>query len=192
MSTNTQQPDSELEGFREPEEPAAGSRRRIAIVALVAVLIAVVAAAIISLGGTSSAPATASFSLIGGEDVNDLDGFFGWTFEGEPLASINSPGPTLEVEVGTEVTVTFTNRSGWSDTSPQDAIPQSFRVVPSIPSADTLFGADTGMVDVDDTATITFIADEVGEFRYVSDGLGMASNGMFGRFVVVEAPTDQP
>ena len=160
---------------------------RIAAAAFAVVLIAGVAAAIFGFTGTSTPPATASFGLIGGEDVNDLDGNFGWTFEGEDLITINSPGPTLEVEVGTEVTLTFTNQSGWSDTSPQDAIPQSFRIVPMIPSSDTLFDADTGLVDVGESATITFVADEVGEFRYVSDGLGMAANGMFGRFVVTEA-----
>lgn len=160
---------------------------RIAAVAFAVVLIAGVAVAIIALTGLSSTPATASFGLVGGEDVNDLDGNFGWTFEGTPLISINSPGPTLEVEVGTEVTLTFTNVSGWSDTSPQDAIAQSFRIVPTIPSAETLFGADTGLVDVGESATITFVADQIGEFRYLSDGLGMApGRGMFGRFVVVE------
>ena len=143
--------------------------------AFAVVLIAGVAAAIISFTGSSTPPATASFGLIGGEDVNDLDGLFGWTFAGEDLITINSPGPTLEVEVGTEVTVTFTNRSGWSDTSPRDTIAQSFRIVATIPSASTLFGADTGLIEV------------VGDVRYLSDGLGMAARGMFGRFVVTEA-----
>jgi hypothetical protein len=194
MSMNTEHDHTsnlpDLGDDTETSRPVRGGWRgwKIAVAAFAVVLIAGVTAGIIALNGTSTPPATASFGLIGGEDVNDFDGYFGWTFDGEELVTINSPGPTLEVEVGTEVTVTFTNRSGWSDTSPQDAIPQSFRVVATIPSAETLFGADTGLVDVGESATITFVADEVGDFRYMSDGLGMSALGMFGRFVVTEAP----
>ena len=192
MSTSTERDYTEnlpdLHDDTETGRRIAGGWRgwRIAAVAFAIVLVAGLAGAIISFTEPSTPAASTSFSLVGGEDVNDFDGNFGFAFEAEPLAAINSPGPTLEVEVGTEVTVTFTNRSGWSDTSPQDARPQSFRVVPTIPSSETLFGADTGLVEVDASATITFVADQVGEFRYVSDGLGMAAQGMFGRFVVTE------
>ena len=161
---------------------------RYALGAFVLVLIAGVAAVWLSQSTTSPPAATVSFSLVGGEVTKNFDDQLGWTMAGENLNTMSSPGPLLEVEVGTEVTLTFTNRGGWSGLD--EAIPHSFRVVPSIPSADTLWDSDTGLVDPEASATITFTPTEVGDYRYVSDGLGAAARGMFGRFVVVE-PQDQ-
>jgi FtsP/CotA-like multicopper oxidase with cupredoxin domain len=161
---------------------------RYALGAFVLVLIAGVAAVWLSQSTTSPPAATVSFSLVGGEVTKNFDDQLGWTMAGENLNTMSSPGPLLEVEVGTEVTLTFTNRGGWSGLD--EAIPHSFRVVPSIPSADTLWDSDTGLVDPEASATITFTPTEVGDYRYVSDGLGAAARGMFGRFVVIE-PQDQ-
>jgi plastocyanin len=145
--------------------------------------------------GSSTPVAATSVSLVGGEVTSNFDDEMGWAFANENLNRMRSPGPLLEVVVGTEVTLTFTNRGGWSqdaDGFRDRAIPHSFRVVPSVPSPETMWGADTGLIEPDASATITFTPTEVGDYRYVSDGLGAAGQGMFGRFVVVEATESEP
>ena len=171
-----------------PGRPATTSTRggwRYALGAFVVVLIAGAVAALFALSPSETPVATASIELVGGEVTKDFDDNLGWTFGDQPLASMSSPGPLLELELGTEVTLTFTNRGGWSGLTGED-IPHSFRVVPAIPSPETLWGADTGLVDAGASATVTFTPTEVGDYRYVSDGLGAAGRGMFGRLVVVE------
>lgn len=137
---------------------------------------------------TDGGATAVEFGLVGGEDVRDLSGLMGFGFADEPLAEISSPGPTLEVVVGDEVTITFTNEHGWSqdpDSEFFESVAQSFRVVTPGQVGDVKFGADTGLVEPGETMSITFTPDEVGEFRYVSTGL--ISDGMFGRFIVVDA-----
>lgn len=147
--------------------------------------------AIVQSGDDTATTDTAEFGLVGGEAAGDLSGLMGWGFADEPLTEISSPGPTLEVEVGEEVTVTFTNEHGWSqDPGDQffESVDQSFRVITPGQIGDVKFGADTGLVAPGETVSISFTPDEVGEFRYVSTGF--ISNGMFGRFIVVESGND--
>ena len=192
MSTNTEHEATQgIPDLKDASDTGATVRQsnrgawRFALGAFVVVLIAGIAAVWLSQSGTTTPPASASFSLAGGEVTKNFDDDLGWTPTTENLNTMSSPGPSLKVEVGTEVTVTFVNRGGWSGFE-DEAIPHSFRIVPSVPSPETLWGADTGLVEPDASATITFTPTEVGEYRYVSDGLGAAGRGMFGRFVVTE------
>jgi len=198
MSTNTEYEATkgipDLSNEPDAGTPARGTSRgawRFALGAFVIVLIAGVAAFWLSQSEPSEPAASASFSLVGGEVTKNFDDDLGWTFADENLNTMTAPGPSLEVEVGTEVTLTFTNRGGWSGLE-DEAIPHSFRIVPGVPSPDTLWGADTGLVDPEASATITFTPTEVGDYRYVSDGLGAAGRGMFGRFVVIEKQEPEP
>lgn len=168
------------------------ARRWLAVAAgLLAIALIGGLVAITQSGDDAATNNTVEFELVGGEDVNDLSAMMGWGFADEPLADINSPGPTIDVMLGDEVTVTFTNRHGWSQ-DPDDpffeSVDQSFRVVTPGQVGDVKFGADTGLVAPGESATITFTADEVGEFRYLSTGL--ISDGMFGRFVVTDTDGD--
>ncbi len=135
---------------------------------------------------TTAAAATAvTIDIIGGEVTKDLSGGMGWTFGDQPENAMSTPGPVIEVTLGDEVTVNFANRHGWSEAPDIQAVPQSFRIVPIGGSAgDVQWGADTGLVDPGDTASVTFVPDTAGEYQYLSTGFN--STGMFGRFVVID------
>ncbi|MBT8241761.1 MAG: cupredoxin domain-containing protein, partial [Acidimicrobiia bacterium] len=96
----------------------------------------------------------------------------------------------IEVRLGDEVTINFTNRHGWSQ-DPDDefytSFDQSFRIYETGGSVgDVLWGADTGLVAPGETASVTFTPDRVGEYRYTS--VGLVRSGMWGAFVVLDNP----
>ena len=134
---------------RNPDREETARRRTWRWPAVAAALLAVAligSLVVIARSGDDTATTDAvEFGLVGGEAASDLSGLMGWGFADEPLTEISSPGPTLEVEVGEEVTVTFTNEHGWSQ-DPEDAffesVDQSFRVVTPGQIGDVKFGAE--------------------------------------------------
>ncbi len=163
--------------------------------AAAAALVLVVGAAVVAIqrvgdGDDAAGPALPSrlVELVGGEVTRDLSGGNGWALADEPLSELRTPGPRIEVPVGTTVTVTFTNRQGWSGNLEGGAASQSFRVIVPGEVATVLWEADTGQVAPGETGSTTFTPDTVGEYRYISTGAN--SSGMFGLFVVTDDDRD--
>ena len=141
---------------------------------------------ILSLSACQTTPATREFTLITGE-LRDNSEIGGFAFLGD---EITSPGPTIRVKKGVEITVTLTNKHGyaWSEN-----INHNFEILPEKKSTgDTLWGAIIGerqfsqAIPPGEGGSVTFTPDRAGEFFYictVSDHLG---RGMYGSFIVEE------
>lgn len=147
--------------------------------------IIVVAAAAIVLGATfffQRAPRGTKIELmiIGGETREGEKG--GFAILGEDIIS---PGPTIQVKKGDQVTITFRNVHG---TYSRERVSHNFVVVAEIkhfPEAtEPLWGAKTDTVQAGKSTSVTFIPDTAGEFFYVCDVPGHTEMGMYGSFIV--------
>lgn len=129
------------------------------------------------------------FSMVAGELEGNAEAG-GFALEGE---EIGSPGPTLTVPVGAEVTITLTNQHGaFSD----EMLPHDLMVVADKDAAqpDALFEAATGSVlpeaseseELPTNASVTFTPTDAGAYFYICSLPGHVSRGMWGRFVVEE------
>lgn len=98
----------------------------------------------------------------------------GYAVEGE---EVTSPGPTLRLQAGKEVTITVENG---------DRFGHDFNIVAEKRSdAEPLWGAATPIFQAGKSKRVTFTPDKAGEFFYVCSVPGHISiQGMWGRLVV--------
>jgi nitrite reductase (NO-forming) len=108
------------------------------------------------------------------EDIDEL--IVGYAVEGE---EVTSPGPTLRLQAGKEVTITVENRSSFA---------HDFRLVAEKTSdAEPLWDAATAYLRVGKRGSLAFTPDRAGEFFYICALRGhLTLHGMWGQVVVEE------
>jgi plastocyanin len=122
-----------------------------------------------------------------------LDVDSGWQaglgVEGE---EITSPGPTITVNQGATVTITFENNHYLEDGRPF-GVPHNIFIVSdkdvSFISMEPLWGAHVGgfgdpNLSEGERGSVTFTAEDVGSFFYVCANLDHVERGMWGHFIV--------
>lgn len=126
--------------------------------------------------------------LIGGERS---DGGWGFAYAGE---QVTPDAPTITVQAGEEVTVNFENVGpGAPDVVTEHdvvVVPQ-LEDIPALAAAralhdEVVWGASTPVVQVGETSTVTFVAEDPGAYYYVCTVPGHARRGMVGEFIVTE------
>ena len=133
-------------------------------------LILVIVAAVVVVAGVAAfflaQPGAKSFNVT----ARDF-GFDGFT----------GPGPTIRVKVGDTVQINLENKGGLK----HELVISSSNMVQQ-----TLFNANTGLIDPGQRTTITFVANQAGNFFYVcfsDDGVAPKTHaelGMWGEFIV--------
>jgi plastocyanin len=116
--------------------------------------------------------------MIAGELRDDSDAG-GFALEGEELTS---PGPTLRVPAGAEVTITLHNQHGafsGEEISHNIAIVADKDAVPH-----PRFESEIDPVNAGETGSVTFTAGEPGTYFYVCTLVGHVGRGMYGEFIV--------
>jgi len=122
-------------------------------------------------------------TIIGGETRKD------WEKGGFALlgGEVTSPGPTIRVKKGDQVTITFRNVHG---TYARERISHNFVVVAEIKTfprfAEPLWGAKIDPIQVGKSISVTFTPNAAGDFFYVCDVPGHPERGMYGSFIVEE------
>jgi FtsP/CotA-like multicopper oxidase with cupredoxin domain len=132
-------------------------------------------------GGESGAT---ELSIVGGEVKEDAE-VGGFAFEGDHVVS---PGPTIRVRAGQEVTITFKNVHG--QYFGESFIPHNLVVAATKDQdAKPLWNAAIGETDyvlVGDSGSVTFTAGAPGRYFYLCTVSGHIDRGMWGRFLVEE------
>lgn len=121
------------------------------------------------------AEAPADIELFGGEIEGSDE--YGFAFSGD---SVGSPGPTVTVPAGEEVTIRFENVSDNTNHNlvvAKDRHGTSFVFEP-------LWDAETSTLTPGRSETISFTPDAAGTYAYVCTIFGHAGNGMYGEIVV--------
>lgn len=144
---------------------------------------------------TACASSTNEIVLVSGIASEDPQNFvWGFGFEGEKATS---PGPTITVRKGETVTITFKNEALYED-GRIDSNRHNFLIVADKDANSSamvpLWGAEVGGntnydedIKTGESASVTFVPDEVGEFYYICNSVGHFTFGMWGRLIVLEA-----
>ena len=144
-------------------------------------------------------PSTNEIVLVSGIASEDpLNFIWGFAFEGE---AATSPGPTITVYKGQEVTITFKNEALYED-GRTDTNRHNFLIVADKDGNSSamlpLWGAQVGGntnydedIKTGESASITFIPEETGDFYYICNSQGHFTHGMWGRLLVLE-PEELP
>lgn len=124
-----------------------------------------------------------SLTLYAGS-ITSGSGTYGY---GNSADNIVSPGPTLNLQVGTTYTMTVNNVAN---------IPHSWEIVSTKTVSDTpLFGAGidiSNYIQPMDSGSVTFTPDQAGNFYYVCTVPGHISLGMWGNVEVSAAVPEFP
>jgi len=150
---------------------------------------------ILSMILTACGSGTNEIVLVSGIASEDpLNFVWGFGYEGEEATS---PGPVITLTKGEEVTITFLNEALYED-GRTDTNRHNFMIVAdkdaNASAMEVLWGAEVGgntNYDLDiktgESASVTFIPGEIGEFYYVCISQGHFTHGMWGRLIVVES-----
>jgi nitrite reductase (NO-forming) len=143
-------------------------------------------------GGEASRPAASQtgreIAIIAGETREDGEKG-GYALIGGEITS--DPGPTIRVNVGQPVKISFDNVHGVFHG--ENWIPHDFVVVADkgievpLSPGDALWGAQTKELSPDDPVdVVTFTPDRPGTYHYICSVPGHVGRGMWGKFIVVE------
>jgi FtsP/CotA-like multicopper oxidase with cupredoxin domain len=130
-------------------------------------------------GGGSGAT---ELSIVGGEVKEDSE-VGGFAFEGDVVVS---PGPTIRVRTGQEITITFKNVHGqyFGETYiPHNLVVAATKDQDAKPLWNAAIG-ETDYVLVGDSGSVTFTAGAPGRYFYLCTVSGHIDRGMWGRFIV--------
>ncbi len=143
---------------------------------------------------TACGPSTNEIVLVSGIASEDPQNFlWGFAFEGEEATS---PGPTITVYKGETVTITLKNEAHYED-GRIDSNRHNILIVADkdinssamVPLWGAVVGGNTNYdedIKTGESASVTFVPDEVGEFYYICNSVGHFTFGMWGRLVVLE------
>ena len=166
-------------------------------VGLVVVAAVVIGAVVVLQPGRFTMDTTRQIVIVGGE-LNDSPLGAGFAMLGE---NITSPGPTIRVKKGDQVTMTFVNVHGYSRLHrlsyglplPPDGILHNFVIVAEkkgLPEQKPLWGAKIGELPYLDGpkpgsgGSVTFSPDTPGDFFYICAIADHVTYGMYGSFIV--------
>ena len=144
----------------------------------------VLLACLLLLSACQTSATASEFTLITGE-LRDNSEIAGFAFSGD---EITSPGPTIRVKKGDEITITLNNQHGYAFS---ENISHNFEILPEKKTTgDTLWGAIIGErfspIPAGESGSVTFTPARPGEFFYICTVPGHLTRGMYGSFIVEE------